>query len=562
MNATSKHSLLLSFLASVVAIAGCSSNEPSEISAETTGYTVAESSDESSDRSKSTPQKKTQRSANPTDLLNQAEDRSSDTGEITVDESNTTRGPMNPDAMRTASSPGTRNSGALSALQLPTSDEPRDYVQFLAETDRALQGVMRQVQQQLINEEEYLSLSRQIADKKLAAAAKINKLANGDQKLEDMAILAQLQGLSQLASNNDPGAVEALENMAKQVAEMKSPELAHQAKIVLAGFAISNYVTGQNSDPMAIVDELKQLLAEKDQIGVADFQITQQSLFRLNQKGDQKAFEELKTIAVDAFVDSTNPGIASTTWLMMVDGSPEKAALDSATETLMSDDATIEPEAYATVVRDLVRAFPQEMTLAAITRSLFEIEYSGKVEHAKELAKVLEENKAILSELIKPDVESSLKSFNARMALIGETVDLSGLQTLDGQPFDAATLEGKVVLLDFWATWCGPCIREFPTMQRVYEKYRDDGFEIVGINLDEDLASVEQFQSDRKLPWMLVRSSDEKAVAFDTPAAIKMSVDAIPFLVLLGPDGMTKQLHVRGESLDAAVAELLGKDKP
>ena len=119
--------------------------------------------------------------------------------------------------------------------------------------------------------------------------------------------------------------------------------------------------------------------------------------------------------------------------------------------------------------------------------------------------------------------------------------------------------EGKVVLVDFWATWCGPCLQEIPNMRKNYARFQDAGFEIVSINLDNDLATVEGFLKAQPLPWPTVVSDQEDEFGFENPNAVRCGVRGIPFLVLVGQDGNVAALHVRDRLLDEKLAELLGE---
>ena len=138
------------------------------------------------------------------------------------------------------------------------------------------------------------------------------------------------------------------------------------------------------------------------------------------------------------------------------------------------------------------------------------------------------------------------------MSLPGNPMEISGT-LLDGQAFDPATLAGKVVLVDFWATWCGPCVAEIPNMLAEYEKYHDKGFEIVGISLDQDRAALEAFVAERKIPWPVLHEGDAGG---GNPLAEFYGISGIPQFVLIGRDGNVITLDVRGEKLGQRLAEL------
>lgn len=150
-----------------------------------------------------------------------------------------------------------------------------------------------------------------------------------------------------------------------------------------------------------------------------------------------------------------------------------------------------------------------------------------------------------------------LQGLQRRLELPGHVMKLTGV-TYGGKPFDVAKLKGKVVLVDFWATWCGFCVSEFPHMKELYRKYRDKGFEIVGVNLDENKDDLDAFMEKQKLPWTILY--DEKAGG-QHPAATEYGVTGLPTVMLIGADGKVITLDARGEALDEHLKNLLGSAK-
>ena len=127
---------------------------------------------------------------------------------------------------------------------------------------------------------------------------------------------------------------------------------------------------------------------------------------------------------------------------------------------------------------------------------------------------------------------------------------------LDGKPISVAALKGKVVLVDFWATWCGPCRGELPNVIATYQKHHANGFEIIGVSLDSDRDTLDTFlkQTDG-MTWPQFFDGQ----GWHNKLAVKYGVESIPFDVLVGPDGKIIGTSLRGEELEDAVANALAK---
>jgi peroxiredoxin len=126
---------------------------------------------------------------------------------------------------------------------------------------------------------------------------------------------------------------------------------------------------------------------------------------------------------------------------------------------------------------------------------------------------------------------------------------------LDGKPLSIANYKGKVVLVDFWATWCGPCRTELPNVIKSYEKHHKDGFEIVGISLDSDKSKLTTFLTDRNMTWP--QYFDGKG--WENKLAQKYGVQSIPATYLIDRDGKIIGSNLRGEDLEEAVTKALAK---
>lgn len=130
-------------------------------------------------------------------------------------------------------------------------------------------------------------------------------------------------------------------------------------------------------------------------------------------------------------------------------------------------------------------------------------------------------------------------------------------KTLDGAPLDMASMRGKVVLLDFWATWCRPCVAEVPNVKKMYEKYHDKGFEVVAISVDSDREDLAAFLKAKNAPWMNVHNDDTDMDGMKMDAFC--DVQSIPCMILLDRSGRVISTNARGSELQRLLGEMFSE---
>ncbi|MCQ4875612.1 MULTISPECIES: TlpA disulfide reductase family protein [Odoribacteraceae] len=125
----------------------------------------------------------------------------------------------------------------------------------------------------------------------------------------------------------------------------------------------------------------------------------------------------------------------------------------------------------------------------------------------------------------------------------------------NGKKVSLSSFRGKYVLIDFWASWCGPCMREMPNIVKLYKECKGKDFEILGVSLDKDKGAWLNTVKEKKMRWVQVCDFEMWGTA-----PVKMcNVTAVPYTVLVDPNGKVIALGLRGEQLIAKIKEILGK---
>ena len=206
---------------------------------------------------------------------------------------------------------------------------------------------------------------------------------------------------------------------------------------------------------------------------------------------------------------------------------------------------------YTADRKDFIRDHPRSFVAAYATHSLID---EGAHEAFIDSIRVVFNNEIPQSRYVQ--LLNDAKKVAGEVAIGAVAPDIS-LPQPDGTLLSLSSLKGKYILIDFWASWCRPCREENPEMVKLYQQYKDQGFEILGVSLDESREQWLQAIEKDGLPWLHV--SDLQGAASSTVQLYK--VQAIPMTVLLDKGGKIIAMNLRGEGLGEKLREIFEKER-
>ena len=210
-------------------------------------------------------------------------------------------------------------------------------------------------------------------------------------------------------------------------------------------------------------------------------------------------------------------------------------------------------------LKEAVTAFQDSLQFARLGAGSEHLDLAVELVAQAGLAREHETAKSIYQTVsnrlgLNPQVGEFCENRLRKLDLVGVQAEELSLTDLSGQAASIGALKGKVLLIDFWATNCPPCLAEFPKLKQLYADKHEEGFEVLGISLDDSRDTVEAFQTRAQLPWRLVCEAEQVRQARE-----KYRVRTIPSLFLVGRDGRIAQVDLKGNDLRKAVERCLSE---
>lgn len=430
------------------------------------------------------------------------------------------------------------------------SNAPADLFNHLQDLDKALGDLVLAGSGKIVNEEQFVEFGMRLGNMKLEAGQRLANSPTATAEQRNSGVVAQLIALSHMSGLRDVESAKQLETLAKNLIDHSDPGIAHQSRVIMLGFALQNLQNGVDSDPSQITEQVQGLWQRPEDRNFPEFLIAERTYYVLLQMGFADEAGGVKSAIVEEYRNHPDPNLSAKSWALETGASQAFANYNNISSTIGTEQ--FNPSLLVAAARDLCREFPQHQTFVELANSMTRIERSGKIELSQLLADTLREAAPNLAKSGKPSRAGAMLADHAsRVGLIGKSLEVPDLVDWDGNPVDIKTIPNALLLVDFWATDCLPCLQEIPRLRRLHAEFEGKGFTILSVNVNSSPEDARRYLQSQQLPWRQARLSD--APGMEATFLKQHGIRTIPFTMLVASDGTISTIHAYGQDLEAKV---------
>lgn len=206
---------------------------------------------------------------------------------------------------------------------------------------------------------------------------------------------------------------------------------------------------------------------------------------------------------------------------------------------------------YNAQIKEFVDFIPQYSKSSALMMIIYNNLISGSIDELQKALKGFDQQLLDKNYYAK---EIAQKVNMVKAAEVGKMAPDFEIKSLDGKLVKLSSLRGQYVLIDFWASWCGPCRKEIPNLMKVYNEFKDKGLKLIGVSIDDDEAKWKKAVLEEKLNYLQLLDSEKQTMKL-------YNYNGIPFIILISPEGVILEKGLRGSKVREKIMQYMnGQD--